>query len=303
MKNIDAIEFFSGIGAFASAVSMLNETDISIVSAFDQNSEANKVYRHNFGLSPIQKNLISLKADLVQPSNLWWMSPPCTPFSRRGKRRDIDDPRSKAFLNLINLLVSLDVPKLPHDLIVENVEGFGGSKVQEYLFEKLDRLDYQYKTIRLCSTDFGVPMRRPRLFLLATRGGSIKNPDLSEFIDRRTNLMDYLKKNGDSRCVVKDEVLERYHNVLNIVDLEDSEAVLICFTRGYYGCKKVSGSLVRGSDGVVRYVSPDDIARLLGFPEEFGFPETVSFVWRWKLLGNSVDLRAIRYLLASLNYC
>ncbi|MCA9818662.1 MAG: DNA cytosine methyltransferase, partial [Cyanobacteria bacterium HKST-UBA01] len=52
----------------------------------------------------------------------------------------------------------------------------------------------------------------------------------------------------------------------------------------------------------VRYISPVDIARLLGFSDQFAFPEDMTDQTRWRLIGNSVDVRAIRYLLAVLGF-
>ena len=48
-------------------------------------------------------------ADLPQ-AQMWLMSPPCQPYTRNNTSvRDLDDPRSRPLLYLLNLLV-----KVPH---------------------------------------------------------------------------------------------------------------------------------------------------------------------------------------------
>jgi tRNA (cytosine38-C5)-methyltransferase len=41
----------------------------------------------------------------------------------------------------------------------------------------------------------------------------------------------------------------------------------------------------------LRYFSASEIARLMGFHQDFTFPETVSLKQQWKLLGNSLNVR------------
>ena len=310
-RKIKAIEFFSGVGAFSQALISMPLCPIEVVAAFDQNPEANRVYLHNHGREPNTKNLVFVKSEDICASDLWWLSPPCTPYSIRGKRRDDEDPRSQAFLRLLSFLPQA----LPQYLIVENVLGFESSRTFSRLDRSLEENGYRRRLVRLCSTDFGVPMRRPRVFMVASRqtGESVESgdfldnilPPFSEYRDPRS-LTDYLTDLESPAYDVDPETVERYRHIMNIVDAYDPETVLICFTRGYYRCKLAGGSLLRFGDAEallpVRYISPTDIARLLGFTDQFAFPEDMSDQTRWRLIGNSVDVRAIRYLLAVLGF-
>lgn len=312
-KSIKAIEFFSGVGAFSQALTTMRHCPIEVVAAFDQNHEANRVYLKNYGHGPITRNLASVKSDDICSSDFWWLSPPCTPYSIRGKRRDDEDPRSQAFLNLLSLLPEA----LPSYLIVENVLGFESSRTFKRLERCLDECGYRQRLVKLCTTDFNVPMRRPRVFVVASRQTRERGergdlayeeesmPSFSEYKDERT-LVDYLGDLDNPAYNVNPSIVERYRQVMNIVDPFDPETILICFTRGYFRCKQAGGSLLRFGDAEnllpVRYVSPPDIAKLLGFSEQFTFPEDMTDTTRWRLIGNSVDVRAIRYLLGLLGF-
>ncbi|MCA9801191.1 MAG: DNA cytosine methyltransferase [Cyanobacteria bacterium HKST-UBA02] len=288
-----AVEFFSGLGAFSESA---RGNGVEVVAAFDQNSHANRVFFENFSMKPSSLNLESINADMIPESSLWWMSPPCQPYTRRGNRRDSRDPRARSLLNLIDLIPSC----LPAQLIVENVEGFELGEVFAGLSETLSACGYESRLERICSTDFGVPMLRPRVFLLASRSGPISPLEPHRFHDRR-RLVDYLVDDADVSLVLAPEILDRFYPVLNIVDpTEEESSRLICFTRGYYKCRKASGSLIRLPDGRVRFVSPGEILALLGFSGEYAFPEDLSLSLRYRLAGNSVDVRAVSMLLASL---
>ncbi len=291
-EALTAIEFFSGIGAFAEAC---RGTDLQVVAAFDMNLIANQAYEANFKLKPSAKNLDTLKKDQLPEADMWWMSPPCTPFTRRGKQLDDQDPRARALLNLIDLIPEC----LPDRIFMENVEGFIGSQTSKKLERTLEESGYRFKSLQLCSSDFGVPMRRPRYFLSASRIDVPAEPAVVKKDTRK--LEDYLiaKNDDDTALMLDNKQVERYRTVLNIVSPDDENAYLICFTRGYYQCRKASGSLIQLPDDRVRFVSPAEILRLFGFSEAYQFPNNLSLVECWRLVGNSVDVRSVRAVLST----
>jgi len=288
---LKAVEFFSGLGAFAEACRF---SGINVVAAFDQNEHANKVYESNFDLSPDIRNIETIRATDVPASSIWWMSPPCTPFSRRGKQKDDEDPRARALLRLLEILPE----RTPDYFFMENVEGFIGSRSEERLKVLLESLGYKQRSLNICSSMFGVPMRRPRFFLSASRLIQPKTPEFDPFEEERV-LSDFLTERSDEDLRLPDSELEKYDAVLNIVDPGKKDAYVICFTRGYFKCRKASGSLIRLPDGGARFVSPLEMLNLFGFSSAYKFPAELSKQVCWRLIGNSVDVRAVRAVLAT----
>ncbi|XP_073857251.1 tRNA (cytosine(38)-C(5))-methyltransferase isoform X15 [Macaca fascicularis] len=47
----------------------------------------------------------------------------------------------------------------------------------------------------------------------------------------------------------------------------------------------------------LRYFTPKEIANLLGFPPEFGFPEKITVKQRYRLLGNSLNVHVVAKLI------
>lgn len=293
VSPLTAIELFSGIGAFAEASRLAG---IEVVAAYDQNEHANKVYKSNFGLQPVGRNLETLNAEDIPPANIWWMSPPCTPFSRRGEQKDDEDHRSQAFAKLIEIIPE----RLPDFIFLENVEGFAHSRMNERYMETLIASGYQTISFSICSSMFSVPMRRPRFFIAASRTVQLVAPDLERFHEPRT-LSDFLTRNADTKLFLAESEVEKYRAVLNIVDPNLEDAYLICFTRGYFKCRKASGSLIQLPDGNVRFVAPDEILDLFGFSKQFQLPEQMPMPVQWRLVGNSVDVRAIKAVLSTAN--
>lgn len=292
-----ALEFYSGIGAFAQAGRSLDfGQKITVLRAYDQNAAANETYTLNWGEKPCAINLDTIAASQLPEADLWWMSPPCTPYSRRGARKDIDDSRAVSFLHLIDFMLD----KKPQTIIIENVEGFLNSRVHMHLKERLGS-HYCLSTVALCSSQFGVPMLRPRVFVLATREEHrpIEPPAsrlpqaLSAFVDRSNDL--------DERLWLAPEQGQKYEAVLNVVDPDDAESYSICFTSGYLRCRKAGGSMLRMANERLRFFAPTEILKLLGFSADFQIPASVSMPAAYKLVGNSVDVRVIRHILSGLS--
>lgn len=291
-----AIEFFSGIGAFSEAS---RGSSIQVLKAFDQNSDANDVYKMNHGARPSSRNLDTVSSAEIPAADIWWMSPPCKPYTVRGNQLDDCDPRSLSLQRLIELL-EVDADRAPDVVLLENVRAFENSQMHSFLVNAFDRSGYDVYLNRLCSTDFGVPMKRPRIFFTALKkGGRFR---LAQPVSAPVNVPSPLRNflcagEPDGRLLVADSVVAKYAAGLNIIDPMDATASAICFTSGYRKSFRASGSLMRSGDSVRRF-SPDEILALLGFSKGFAWPDRLSLEARWRLAGNSVDVRCIRHLLA-----
>ena len=259
------------------------------MAAFDQSGPANSVYEANHPHRPTPRNLRRIPEAELPAADLWWMSPPCTPFTSRGARRDDDDPRAAPLLRLIELIPR----RRPPAILLENVAGFATSRCRERLLESLGAAGYGVAEVDLDPTRFGVPMRRPRRFLAARLGAPPELP-LPELPPLRP-LASFLDP-FDESLRVPGEVVGAYGAALDVVDADDPAAVVSTVTRAYARSWTKSGSLVRQA-GQVRRLSPEEILRLLGFPERFRFPDEFATPLRFRLVGNSIDVRAAAWLL------
>lgn len=295
MSSLRAIEFFSGMGSFAEAC---RDTSLQVVAAFDQNELANHVYEHNFGLSPRNSTLDSVQLSQIPEADIWWMSPPCTPYSVRGRRDDLKDPRAKSLIRLMQLFNE----KQPEIIVLENVRGFQQSEAKKLVVETLNKNDYQMFEMLMCSTDFGVPMRRPRYFLTGFHSSGIPT-NAEQLVDRSGSVVpiapikNFIDSNTSEELIMDRAEFQKYEAGLNVVSPHELDAICICFTKNYYRCKTASGSLLLMDDGQVRRFSSREILRLFGFSPQYNFSQSATEEQTTALLGNAVDVRMIRHLL------
>jgi hypothetical protein len=92
----------------------------------------------------------------------------------------------------------------------------------------------------------------------------------------------------------------RHAPVLNVLDPGDPAAATICFTSGYRHALKAGGSFLRLAEGGLRAFSPGEILALLGFPAGFRFPADIGLQRRWQLVGNSLSLDCVRWLIRAI---
>lgn len=285
------LELYSGIGGFAVAASRCGW---EIALAIDINQRAAQVYRHNFDHALEVRTLESVPAREFAKleADLWWMSPPCQPFTRRGRLRDLCDPRCES---LSVLLKRVDEIR-PQHLVMENVPGFQSSLAGEALRAVLQQAGYCWKEAIVCPTDLGVPNRRKRYYLAASR----QAPAATVLGQRQDfTVASILDDRPDEGLFVSHDLLRDYGVAMHCVESGNAAAVTACFTSAYGKSPVRSGSYLIGRSGVRRF-SAKEILRLLGFPASFTLPVDLSPRAAWKLIGNSLSVFVVTDLLYSL---
>jgi DNA (cytosine-5)-methyltransferase 1 len=290
---IKALELFSGIGAFAEAA---GKTDVNVIAAFDQDPRANATYELNHGLKPSARNLDTITSKELPSADLWWMSPPCQPYSVRGNQKGLNDPRSRSFVNLMGHLKD----HRPSVFMLENVAGFLDSDAHRMAAENLRSLGYEIHVIERSPTDFGVPMRRPRIYLVATTDGVTFTAG-NEKTTKTILLEDFVNDSFTEELIVSKQDFDKYGRSLHIVKPGQDEAYATCFTSGYWKSFKSSGTFIELENEVIRRFSPEEIVALMGFSATFAFPDHLSLQAKLQLAGNTVDVRAIEYMLNGLS--
>ena len=160
------LEFYSGLGGWSCALQgSVIDDDHEVLSAFDLNTIANEVYRHNHTtLLPNPRSIDQLTAEQLDgwQANVWCMSPPCQPFTRQNTTtcRDQSDPRSSSFQHLFQQLSIMRSP--PQYIALENVVGFESSDCCREWLEVL----YSIEHFHLSPLQFGIPNARPRYYCI-----------------------------------------------------------------------------------------------------------------------------------------
>ena len=272
------LELFSGLGGWRCALRDRGQ----VLAAYDVSEAANATYALNHGHEPKPKELatVPLKELLEHGADTWLMSPPCQPFCRMGNHRGLEDRRSRAFCNLMD--VFREAP--PDHLVLENVVGFLSSDAHALLSERIQAHGMHLLELQACPSRFGLPNQRPRVFIVASRK-SLKALPLPSLPPRP--LADFLDAVEDEGLYLRAEAHTRHHQGLDLVTAGDCRSA--CFIGGYGRRFVGSGSFLQTERGVRRF-SPSEVARLLGLPEGFQFPRQLSLESRYRLLGNGLSI-------------
>lgn len=286
---INAIELYCGIGGFSKACENLS---ISVQKAYDQNDAAIATYNANFKHKAEKFNLEKVDANFLDSLNIdfLWLSPPCQPYTKKGAQKDLQDPRTDSFLNILNALLTCKYPPLHVGL--ENVEGFATSKGREFLLEVLEKRGYHISETLLCPTELGIPNRRMRYYLCASQ--KLLKPIHKSTYD--FSLGTFLCEPKEP-TFVKEDILEKFRDGFRIIDCKDEEAYTTCFTSSYSKSWMHSGAYLKQNDKI-RLFEPNEIASLMGFGEHFIFPQNLSKRQCYKLIGNSLSVYALKDILS-----
>ncbi len=274
-----ALELFSGIGGWTAAAAGLAE----VVGAWDLSESANTTYARNW-----ERTLAGVTAAELQRQGEagWLMSPPCQPYTQKGEQRDLDDPRATPLLRLLRILHEV----LPPFLLLENVPPFRESRARERLIRKLSSLEYHHAEVELCPTELGIPNLRRRYYLVARRTPLAGAPPLPR---AGRPLAEYLDPAPDPELTVDRDQVRRSGRGMDFVT--PSSPRTACFGSSYGRAMKRAGSYLSDA-GEVRRFSPEEMIRLLHFPDGFSFPEDLPMRARYKLAGNSVNVAILRHL-------
>lgn len=285
------LELFAGIGGFSAA--FRNET---IVHAVDISEQAAMVYRSNFDHPFLISEIASLPVEWFQEqeADLWWLSPPCSPFTRRGRSAGLEDPRSLALKHLIDIVPQV----LPSTLLIENVVGFERSDAFYRICREWGRSGYSVDWTIACPSQLGWPNLRPRFYAIACLD---RNRILNRMFEKmnRVRLSDLLDAQSDEMASLQLEnrIANQYEMAIDRVQRSNAEAVTACFTSSYGKSVIRSGSYLETSKGYRRF-SPREVCRLLGFEDEFVLPSELSHRQLWHLLGNSLSIPVIQTVFA-----
>ncbi|MDP1833263.1 MAG: DNA cytosine methyltransferase [Geothrix sp.] len=272
------LELFSGLGGWRCALRDRGR----VAAAYDVSEAANATYALNHGDFPRARELAAVPLHELAAcgADTWLMSPPCQPFCRMGNHQGLEDRRSRAFRHLMDLFSQAP----PDHLVLENVGGFLGSDAHALLSRHIKAHGMHQVDIQACPSHFGLPNQRPRVFIVASRKPLkvLSQPDLPP-----RPLADFLDAVEDEGLYLRAEAHTRHYQGLDLVEPGDHRSA--CFIGGYGRRFVGSGSFLKTEHGVRRF-SPSEVARLLGLPEGFRFPGTLSLEARYRLLGNGLSI-------------
>jgi tRNA (cytosine38-C5)-methyltransferase len=303
------IEFFSGIGGMRLGVEQALPSGevLEACHAYEIAANANAIYLHNFPQEGDQFTLTCQqieRLESVPEADIWTLSPPCQPFTRKpgAKHLDMEDSRCLGLKGIMRLLPGHQ----PRWIVLENVKGFVGSQMLEAWKECLRDCGYSWKEYLLSPTQFGIPNHRTRYYIICEHsdrfvsndGMIVMGPNLAD-VEMKT-IADYMEGDNihESLLVPEDVLQQPWAKELDIVDKNDT--ITHCFTSSYGRIyHPASGSLLFYDDCLRRF-SPKEVANMLCFPKDYSFPSDLAIERQYKHICNAVNVTVVEYLVREL---
>ena len=292
------IDLFAGIGG--TRLGFVQTGAVNVVFSDEFNSFSQKTYRANFGERPYG-DITKINENDIPDHDILVGGFPCQAFSKAGLKRGFADTRGTLFFDIARIIKE----KRPKACLMENVKDLlthNLGKTFETIRQVLTSMDYAVYYKVLAAKDFGVPQLRERIYIVCFDKRQVPNWEDFTFpapTNTPTRVGDILEKDIDSKYTLSDKMWEghqrRQRN--NAVAgkgfgyglfTPDSPYTGTISARYYKDGREI---LIEQQGRNPRKLTPREVARLQGFPDNFIIP--VSDTQAYHQFGNSVAVPVI----------
>ena len=174
-KNISAIDLFCGIGGLSYG---LKKAGINIKVGIDQDKTCEYAYVKNNNADFISEDITNIKGEDI--INKYWSKEqikilvgcaPCQPFSTHSNK--VKGKENTEKWNLLNEFLRLVDETNPNIVSMENVPNLSNKDIFQKFKISLEDLGYNVSYQNVYCPDYGIPQKRRRLVLLASKFGEI----------------------------------------------------------------------------------------------------------------------------------
>ena len=291
-RVVKYIDLFCGIGGFRYASqNALGKLDIKSECVFssDIDKYAQTAYEANFGERP-KGDITKIKESEIPDFDLLFGGFPCQAFSICGLRKGFEDAtKGTLFFDIARIIKE----KQPQAFVLENVKNLashdGGRTLQTILSILRDELGYHVDYHLLNALDFGLPQKRERIIIVGSKKPFQMSWDFN--VENKKTLEDILEKEVDKKYYASPEIVKKRKSMHTAQECpsiwhENKSGNISSYP---YSCALRAGAsynylLVDGE----RRLTPREMLRLQGFPEEFKI--VVSDCQTRKQAGNAIPI-------------
>lgn len=289
--SLKFIDLFAGIGGMRIAFERAGASCV-YSSEWDQYSQ--KTYLENYGEMP-EGDIQKVDATDIPPFDILVGGFPCQPFSTIGLRQ--------GFRHLTQGTLFFDIARIleahrPMGFLLENVPGLenhDGGNTWKVIKTTLESLGYQVSWKILDSSDFGLPQKRKRIYIVGTIAGTQSLPfEFPEGNQEPPRIGSILENNPEGYSISKhlqeNYIFKKDDGRPQVLD-SSSEGTAKTLVASYHKIQRLTGTFVSDGPTGLRLLSELECKRIMGFPEEFKFP--VSRTQMYRQLGNSVAIPVV----------
>lgn len=303
LKKLKVVSLFSGIGGMDLGVEggfkyqnkPYQRLPYEVIFATDFDPRAVEIYNRNFKRPAVLADIRDLSASEIPDHDVLTGGFPCQSFSvaaTNPPRLGYKDLRGQLFFEIVRILKE----KQPASFIAENVKGLksaNSGKAFPLVIEEFTKAGYFVTWKLLNATEFGVPQKRERIFIVGFRDKAafdrFKFPEPSFSVP--TTLGTVLEREVGPEYFFSDKAVagmktSKNSQIMNKGRAQPSDKP--CNTVGAHLAKVSLNSTdpVFLEGGRYRMFTPREVARIQSFPENFVLEGSRSALYRG--LGNAV---------------
>ncbi len=266
-------------GGFEYLSTYYDNLPYSIVFAVDNDPYATKIYNDNFTHKCETKDVKDINYEVLPEFDILLGGFPCQSFSisaQNPPRLGFKDDRGKLFFEMVK---ALEIKK-PRFFIAENVKGLlsaNKGKAFPMIVKEFEKAGYYIKHKLFNASEFGVPQKRERIFIVGFRDYSdymcFSFPTATTLNGSKVKLKEVvdLKANSEGKWYFSEKAVKgmmRVQKKMNKGSLNSTDPVL-----------KI--------DGRYRRFTPREAANIQSFPHDFKL-NSVSDNRKYRAIGNAV---------------
>jgi len=317
---LKVFEMFSGYGGASFALKKA-KIKYKTIGFSEVDSVAIQCYKQNF---PSIKNFgdcTKIIPNELQDFDLLTAGFPCQPFSEAGRHHGIHDTRGTLFHDIIRIAKA----KQPSYMVLENVKGLTFKNHQgtlKTILKEIDQIGYNCKYQVLNSRDYGTPQNRERVVFLCINKSINRLIQFPKKEKLRLYLKDLVLKNvreeynlkPSSRKFKKDKFPKKdkfnQHQIISVAIRNKNRAkhqykglkygsfpveLHLRFNKDFgvsYAVKLARHEYMVADMSLnkIRYLTPVECFRLMGFFNDEIHLEGISRTNQYKLAGNGWDI-------------
>ena len=278
-------DMFCGIGGFHVAAARL---DMRCVFACDIDAEARRAYSLNFGMEP-EGDITAIDPQSIPDHDVLMAGFPCQPFSIIGDMRGFDDTRGTLFFDLATVIAA----KMPSLVLLENVRQLSShnkGRTLKRIMEILAELGYKADWRILNALDYGLAQKRERTFIVGFKNHSTPF-EWPQPVGHHPSLDTVLEDGAPEKYYASERIrlkrMQSHKSQFNPGIWHENKGGNV--SSHPFSCALRAGAsynylLVNGE----RRLTPREMLRLQGFPEDFKLPGSYQQIR--KQTGNAVPV-------------
>lgn len=316
LSGVTFIDLFAGIGGFHQG---LNSYGGKCVFACEWDKYSQEIYYKNYGILPAG-DITQIPEDSIPKHDILCAGFPCQAFSISGKQLGFEDTRGTLFFDVARI-AKYHQPKI---LILENVKNFAThnqGKTLNTVKTTLNDIGYDVFSQVLNASNFGVPQKRERIYIMAFRQDLlIKNFTFPLFYKNPTKLIDFCLPDTETEeyIINRSDIIfkENINLTTDILGNYPQKPIRIgtinkggqgeriyhqnghAITLSAYGGGVGAKTGIYQINGKIRKLAPRECARIMGFSDSFILSESRNIAY--KQFGNSVVVNVLKALIETI---